>query len=87
MKSKNDSQGFISLEELVRRGALVDEPTKCKILGESLSKSRRDRLFGRGVPWVKRGRQVRFDPRDIAAHIAASKHGHLEPVGLQEVCA
>jgi hypothetical protein len=84
MRSNKTPDGFLSLEELIRLGHLVDEPTKCKILGESMSKSRRDRLFGRGVPWVKRGRQVRFDPRDIAAHITANKHGNVE---LREACA
>lgn len=74
MSSKsNESSSIPSLEELIRAGKLVKEPVKIKILGESLSKSRRDRMFGRGVPFIRHGRQIRFDPRDIRDYIDSNR--------------
>jgi len=73
--SNTQAEEEISLDNLVRCGQLIDEPTKCRILGESVSKSRRDRLFGKGVPHIRLGRQIRFDPRDIASYIAAHRCG------------
>ena len=73
MRNNYSHLSELSLDDLLRCGELVDEVTKSRILRESISKSRRDRLFGRGVPYIKLGRQIRFDPRDIAAYISAQK--------------
>ena len=77
MNNKQDDLN-VGLFELARLGQLIDEKTKCRFLGESLSKSRRNRMFGRGVPFVKHGRQVRFDPRDVIAFIQANRHSLQE---------
>ncbi|MCX6596722.1 MAG: DNA-binding protein [Acidobacteria bacterium] len=37
--------------------------------GRSLPSLRRDRLFGRGIPFVKVGRQVRYRESDLAAYL------------------
>ena len=54
---------------------LVDEFECARITGRSVPSLRRDRLLGAGIPFVKLTSLVRYDPRDIRAHIDRNKHG------------
>lgn len=54
---------------------LVDEPTYCRIRKCSLATVRRERTFGRGCPFVRLGRLIRYRPQDISAFIEENIHG------------
>jgi hypothetical protein len=62
-----------SEEELER---LQNEREYAAITGESLGTVRRNRLLGKGCPFVKLGFLVRYRPSDIRAYILSN----LRPV-------
>lgn len=49
--------------------ALLTTEEYCQILGISVSKARQDRVKGKGCPWRKIGRVVRYDPSDVRAFL------------------
>jgi hypothetical protein len=51
----------------------VDEKLVSKILGRALSTLRNDRHRGRGIPYIKVGRSVRYDMRDVVKFMEAHK--------------
>jgi hypothetical protein len=48
---------------------LLTETQVFERTGRSLPSLRRDRLFGRGIPFVKVGRQVRYRESDLSAYL------------------
>jgi len=59
----------------------INEHKVCELTGLSLSTLRNDRCMGRGFPYVKIGRSVRYLESDIIAHMEAHKiipRSHLQ---------
>ncbi len=54
---------------------LLDEREYSAVTGRSVASARRDRLLGRGCPYVKLGFLVRYRPSDVRAYIAQNVHG------------
>lgn len=46
--------------------------------GRSVPSLGRDRLLGRGIPFIKCGNLVRYAPGDVRAYLDANKRGHME---------
>jgi 5-methylcytosine-specific restriction endonuclease McrA len=57
---------------------LRDEYECSTIIGRSVHSLRRDRLIGVGVPYIKCGSLVKYDPRDIRAYIERNRRGGKE---------
>jgi hypothetical protein len=49
---------------------LLNEHDYTAITGESVATARRNRLLGKGCPFVKLGALVRYRPEDVRAYIA-----------------
>jgi hypothetical protein len=54
---------------------LLDEYEYARITGRSVASARRDRLLGKGCPYVKLSALVRYRPSDVRAFLAANVHG------------
>jgi predicted DNA-binding transcriptional regulator AlpA len=54
---------------------LLDEREYAAITGRSIASARRDRLLGKGCPFVKLGFLVRYRPSDVRAYIARNVRG------------
>lgn len=52
---------------------LLDEVEFSRITGRSVASARRDRLFGRGCPFVKLGALVRYRPSDVRDYIERNR--------------
>lgn len=52
--------------------ALLNEHEYAAITGESVATARRNRLLGKGCPFVKLGALVRYRPEDVRAYIACN---------------
>ena len=48
----------------------LNEHQYSAVTGESVATARRNRVLGRGCPYVKLGALVRYRPQDIRAYIA-----------------
>ena len=49
---------------------LLDEYKYAAITGRSVASARRDRLLGKGCPYVKLGFLVRYRPSDVRSYIS-----------------
>jgi hypothetical protein len=49
---------------------LMNEFAYCDITGESPATARKNRLLGKGCPYVKLGSLVKYRPEDVRAYIA-----------------
>jgi hypothetical protein len=54
---------------------LLDEYEYAAITGRSVASARRDRLLGKGCPYVKLGFLVRYRPSDVRFYIAQNVRG------------
>ena len=54
---------------------LLDEYAYAAITGRSVASARRDRLLGKGCPYVKLGCLVRYRPSDVRTYIAQKVRG------------
>lgn len=54
---------------------MLNEKEYSRITGKSLATARRDRLLGKGCPWVKLGGLVRYRPSDVRAYIDRNLRG------------
>jgi hypothetical protein len=54
---------------------LLDEHEYAAITGRSVASARRDRLLGKGCPYVKLGFLVRYRPSDVRSYIAQNLRG------------
>ncbi|PWT80801.1 MAG: hypothetical protein C5B58_10925 [Acidobacteria bacterium] len=63
--------------EGILRKRLVTEQRLSEITGESLSTIRRNRMLGKGCPFIKLGGSVRYDPDVIAAYLEANTRGEI----------
>ena len=54
---------------------LLNEHEYAAITGESVATARRNRLLGKGCPFVKLGSLVRYSPSDVRAYIEANRRG------------
>lgn len=54
---------------------LLDEYEYCRLIKRSVASARRDRLLGRGCPYVKIGALVRYRPCDVLAYIEQNLRG------------
>lgn len=54
---------------------LWDEHDLHRITGRAVGSLRRDRLLGKGFPFVKLGHLVRYCPQDVRDHIRRNLHG------------
>ena len=54
---------------------LLDEHEYAAITGRSVASARRDRLLGKGCPYVKLGFLVRYRPSDVRSYIAQNVRG------------
>ncbi len=52
---------------------LVSTPELARILGKSPRTIEKERLEGTGIPFVKLGRTVRYDLRDVEEHIRRNR--------------
>jgi predicted DNA-binding transcriptional regulator AlpA len=52
---------------------LIDESELSRIIGRSVPSIRRDRLAGRGIPYVKLGHLVRYDVSDVRDYLDRCK--------------
>jgi hypothetical protein len=57
---------------------LIDEHEYARITGRSVASARRDRLLGKGCPWVKLGALVRYRPSDVCAFIESNVRGGVK---------
>ena len=48
---------------------LWNEHVYSRVIGKSVATARRDRLLGKGCPYVKLGVLVRYRPSDVRAYI------------------
>jgi hypothetical protein len=56
---------------------LLREHEAARITGESVATLRRNRLLGKGCPYVKLGTLVRYQPSDLRAYIEGNlRCGH-----------
>lgn len=62
---------------------LIDEYEFERITGRSVASARRDRLLGRGCPFVKLGALVRYRLQDVRAYIESNlrNDGSVEKEG------
>jgi hypothetical protein len=60
--------------------SLLNEYEYAAITGESVATARRNRLLGKGCPYVKLGSLVRYRPQDVRAYIARNLRTH-QPEG------
>jgi hypothetical protein len=51
----------------------VDEQTVSKLVGRALQTLRNDRFEGKGLPYVKVGRSVRYDLKDVVDYMEQHK--------------
>jgi hypothetical protein len=58
--------------------SLLNEHDYCAVTGESVATARRNRLLGKGCPFVKLGALVRYRPTDVRAYIARNLRGNLQ---------
>jgi len=56
----------------------LSEKDISRITGFSLSKLRQDRFFRRGLPYIKTGRSVRYDLKDVVGYMEARKIIHRD---------
>ena len=49
---------------------LLNEYEYAAITGESVATARRNRMLGKGCPYIKLGALVRYRPSDVQSHIA-----------------
>jgi len=54
---------------------LLDEHEYAAITGRSVASARRDRLLGKGCPYVKLGFLVKYRPADVRSYIARNMRG------------
>jgi hypothetical protein len=54
---------------------LLNEHEYAAVTGESVATARRNRLLGRGCPFVKLGALVRYRPSDVRAYIEQNLRG------------
>ena len=54
---------------------LLDEYQYAAITGRSVASARRDRLLGRGCPFVKLGFLVKYRHSDVRSYIAQNERG------------
>lgn len=47
---------------------LMDEKEAANLIGKSVSALQKDRFYGRGLPFIKLGRAVRYRPEDVAEY-------------------
>ena len=61
------SRGLTGMQEqrVLKMTKYFDDKTVAEITGRSLSALRKDRMQGKGIPYLKVGRQVRYTGRDI----------------------
>jgi hypothetical protein len=57
---------------------LLNEHEYVAITGESVATARRNRLLGKGCPYVKLGVLVRYRPSDVRAYIGRNLRGHSQ---------
>lgn len=55
----------------------IDEKEVSKIIKRALPTLRNDRHYGRGIPYSKIGRSVRYETRDVIAFMRARR---IEPI-------
>jgi hypothetical protein len=60
--------------------SLLNEYEYAAITGESVATARRNRLLGKGCPYVKLGSLVRYRPQDVRAYIERNLRIH-QPEG------
>lgn len=58
----------------------MDETQAARFLGVSVHKLRQDRFYGRGAPYFKLGRAVRYQQRDLVDYLASCR---VVPAGRQ----
>jgi hypothetical protein len=51
----------------------IDEKELANVLSSSVAKLRRDRWLGRGIPYVKNGRSVRYLENDVMKFIEENR--------------
>jgi hypothetical protein len=56
---------------------LIDESGLSRLTERSVQSLRRDRMLGRGCPYIKMGRLVRYDPRDVREYLERCKRNSL----------
>jgi len=68
----NSSKQIASVETIASNQLepLLDEYEFAQITKRSVASARRDRLVGKGCPYVKLGALVRYRPQDVANYIA-----------------
>lgn len=59
----------------VEAGELLTESQVSTILGRAPSTLQKDRCYGRGLPYIKTGQQVRYRVGDIVEYIDAHRIG------------
>ena len=55
---------------------LLNEHELAEITGRSVASIRRDRLLGKGCPYVKLGASVKYRPEDVRVHLERNLRGH-----------
>ncbi len=57
---------------------LINEHEYARITHRSVASARRDRLLGKGCPYVKLGALVRYRPEDVRGFIERNVRGELQ---------
>jgi len=83
MKNKSIALKFngLTVNELLRSGLLLNEVAAAFCLNCSVASLQRDRHINGSfpsVPYIKRGRSVRYEPEVLKTVIERSRIGHIE---------
>ena len=57
---------------------LINEYEYSRITGRSVASARRDRLLGKGCPYIKQEHLVRYRPSDVREYIERNRRGGKE---------
>src|SRR5690348_3636281 len=63
------------MHHMVARDARLDLEPLCnerelaRIIGRSIGSLRRDRMLGIGIPFIRLGKLIRYDPRDVREYL------------------
>jgi predicted DNA-binding transcriptional regulator AlpA len=67
-KQRSDSMKSELFQELSRRyPPLLNQKQYCELTGKADSTAEQDRLYGRGAPFIRMGRSIRYRLDDVTA--------------------
>jgi len=76
-KQRSDSMRSELFQELSRRyPPLLNQKQYCELTGKSQSTAEQDRLYGRGAPFIRMGRLIRYWLDDVVTWLESLPRYH-----------